>query len=232
MAGIDSDSRIVIAEGMVREFTNLVQNKRIPLTLNRQKILTRLAEINSKLMALKWSYKPLEQILHSKELRDIEIFAKDIFDTFPEKWEDMLNTRGIEGKLAVKNLQYLRDFFYSIRERLTEGFSEDYADAIDILTGEILSIEKIDAKNWKCVVTDGKARYNIATNIVDLKKGDLMPIAKLPPQIVHGVLSEGMFIGSPLTGVGKDEVGKKPEVSEKEKGHARGILQEHYVKRK
>ncbi|MHA1212451.1 MAG: hypothetical protein ACTSSH_08325, partial [Candidatus Heimdallarchaeota archaeon] len=95
---MDTDSRIVIAIGVVKSLTDIVQNKKIPLTLNRQKIMTRLSEINSKLMALKWSYKPLEQVLHSKELREIEIFAKEIFDELPEKWVEMLSSRGVEGK--------------------------------------------------------------------------------------------------------------------------------------
>ncbi|MHA1220775.1 MAG: hypothetical protein ACTSQB_03485 [Candidatus Heimdallarchaeota archaeon] len=231
---MDTDSRIVIAIGVVKSLTDIVQNKKIPLTLNRQKIMTRLSEINSKLMALKWSYKPLEQVLHSKELREIEIFAKEIFDELPEKWVEMLSSRGVEGKKSVAELTYLRDFFYTMRERITKGFSDDYADAIDIFCGEILSIEKLDAKNWKCVVADGQARYNVITNISDLKKGEVVPIAKLPPQIVHGVLSEGMFMGS-SAGIKKftsEEVGKRPELEDKDLGQARGILQEYFVNKK
>jgi len=231
---VDTDSRIVIAIGVVKSLTDIVQNKKIPLTLNRQKIMTRLSEINSKLMALKWSYKPLEQVLHSKELREIEIFAKEIFDELPEKWVEMLSSRGVEGKKSVAELTYLRDFFYTMRERITKGFSDDYADAIDIFCGEILSIEKLDAKNWKCVVADGQARYNVITNISDLKKGEVVPIAKLPPQIVHGVLSEGMFMGS-SAGIKKftsEEVGKRPELEDKDLGQARGILQEYFVNKK
>ncbi len=230
LTGIDSDARIVIAEGITNEFTDLVQNKRIPLTLNRQKILSRLSEIRSKLMALKWGYKPLEQILLSKELRDIEIFAKDIFDSFPERWEEILSSRGMEGKLSVANLLFIRNFFYTMRERLTKGLSDDYADTIDILCGEILSVDQLDTKNWKCLVTDGVARYNVATNIAGLKKGDILPIAKLPPQIIHGVLSEGMFIDSKE--FTKDDVGKRPELSDKELGQARGLLERQYVSKK
>jgi predicted RNA-binding protein with EMAP domain len=234
MAGIDSDSRLIIAEGMVKQFTDLVQNRKIPLTLNRQKILTRLSEINSKLKALKWSYKPLEQVLHSKELRDIEINAKEIFDSFPEKWEDRLSSQGFEGKNSVAVLTYIKNFFYSMRERITKGFSDDFADAIEILCGEIIGIETIDSSNWKCIVTDGQARYHVVTNIPDIKKGEIVPIAKLPPQVVHGILSEGMFAGSSkgLQRFSKEEVGKRPDLSDKELGQSRGILENLYVGKK
>ncbi len=234
MVGIDSDSRLIIAEGVVRQFTDIVQNKKIPLSLNRQKILTRLSEISKKIKALKWSYKPLEQVLRSKELRDIEINAKEIFDSFPEKWEDRLVTQGLDGKNSVAILTYIRNYFYTMRERLTQGLSDDYADAIDILCGEIISIESIDSANWKCIVTDGKARYNVVTNIVGIKKGEVVPIAKLPPQIVYGVLSEGMFAGSSkgLPRFTNDDIGKRPDLSDKELGQSRGILEKLYVSKK
>ncbi|NHJ31649.1 MAG: hypothetical protein FK732_02190 [Asgard group archaeon] len=234
MVGIDSDSRLIIAEGMVKQFTDLIQNRKIPLTLNRQKILTRLSEINSKLKALKWSYKPLEQVLHSKDLRDIEINAKEIFDSFPEKWEDRLTSQGFEGKNSVAVLTYIKNFFYSIRERITKGFSDDFADAIEIFCGEIIGIEAIDSANWKCIVADGHARYNVVTNIPEIKKGEIVPIAKIPPQVVHGILSEGMFAGSSkgLQRFTKDEVGKRPDLSNKELGQSRGILEKLYVGKK
>ena len=106
MVGIDADVRLNIAEGIVKEFTDLVRNKKIPLTINKQKILTRLNEIKSKLMALKWSYKPQEQVLLSKELRDIEIFIKEIFDEFPENWEN--HTLEISSIICVNDLN--KDF--------------------------------------------------------------------------------------------------------------------------
>ena len=234
MVSIDTDARLIILEGVIKEFTNLVQYKKIPLTINRQKILGRLSEMKSKLMALKWSYKPLEQVLLSKELRDIEIMAKEIFDSFPEKWVEILSSRGIEGKLSAANLKYIQQYFYTLRERLSKGLSDDFADAIDIICCEILSVESIDAKNWKCLITDGKARYFVATNISGLKKGDIVPVGKLPPQIVHGVLSEGMFLGSSegLQKFTKEDLGKRPALSDKELGQARGILEKHYVSKK
>jgi predicted RNA-binding protein with EMAP domain len=234
MVGIDSDARIVIAEGIVKQFIELVQSKRIPLTLDRQKTLTRLNEIKSKLLAMKWSYKPLEQILRSNELRSIEINAKDIFDSFPTDWEERLITQGLDGKKTAAELKFLQSFFYTLRDRLKDGFSDDYALAIDILCGEIISVEPIDSKNWKCIVADGRSRYTIVTNIPDIKKGEVVPIAKLPPQIVHGELSGGMFAGSSkgLQRFTSEEVGKRPDLSDKDLGQTRGLLEQMYVKRK
>lgn len=234
MTGIDSDARIILAEGIVKRFTDMVKNRQIPLTMDRQKIISRLSEINSKLMGLKWSYKPIEKVLQSKELRDIEIFIKDIFDAFPVKWEEMLTSRGIEGRQTTGLLLFMRDFFYRLRERLTDGFSDDFADTIDILCGEIQTIEKVDGTTWKCMVTDGQARYYVLTNIYGLKKGDVLPIAKLPPQIVHGIYSEGMFLSAPKEGLTftKEDVGKRPELTDKELGQARGILESMFLHKK
>lgn len=234
MTGIDSDARIILAEEMAKYLYQMVLNKRIPLTMNRQKIMTNLDEINSKIMALKWSYKPLEGVLHSKELRDIEIYMKEIFDSFPEKWEDMLTSRGQDGKLTTKLLVYIREYFYRLRERLTNGFSDDFADTFDIRCGEIQTIEKVEGNNWKCLVTDGVSRYNVLTNIEGLKKGEVLPIAKLPPQIIHDVLSEGMFMGSAKTirPFSKDEIGKRPELSDKELGQSRGIIERFFAHKK
>ncbi len=234
MTGIDSDARIILAEGIVKRLSDMVKNRQIPLTMDRQKILSRLAEINSKLMALKWSYKPLDKVLQSKELRDIEIFIKDIFDSFPVKWEEMLTTRGLEGRQTTGLLLFMRNFFYRLRERLTNGLSNDFADTIDILVGEIQTIEKVDGSNWKCMVSDGQARYFVVTNIPELKKGDVLPIAKLPPQAIHGIYSEGMFMSAPKEELKftKEDVGKRPELTDKELGQARGILESMFLHKK
>jgi len=233
MTGIETDARIVLAEGITKFFTDIVINKKIPLTINRQKILSRLADINSKIMALKWSYIAHDQLTHSKGLREIEIYAKEIFDSFPEKWEERLLTRGLEGKKEIATLVFIRDFFYTMRERLTKGYSDDLTEAIDYYAGEIISIESIDKKNSKCVVTDGHGRYNVVTNIVGLKKGDLLPIAKLLPRVVHGVFSEGMFMGSGEgLGLTKDDIGKRPNLTDKELGQARGILEQTFLSKK
>ena len=234
MSGIDSDARIVLAEGIIKYFTNLVQNKRIPLTMNRQKILTRLSETNSKLMALKWSYKPLEQVLHSKELREIEIYIKEIFDSFPERWDETLDSRGKEGKLSAGILIFIRNFFYTMRERLSKGFSNDFANTFDIICGEIQQIEKAEGNTWKCVVADGTARYTVLTNIADLKKGDVVPIGRLPPQIIHGVYSEGMFLGGSkgIQKFTKEDIGTKPILNDNELGQARGIIEQFFGVRK
>ena len=165
MVGIDADSRIILAEGIIRKFNDMIKNRQIPLSVNRDKLLARLSETNSKIMALKWSYKPLEQILLSKELRDIEIFMKEVFDSFPDKWEVILTNRGMDGRQLTGLLVFMRDFFYRLRERLTAGLSDDFADCIDILTGEVQTVEKHDSSTWKCMVTDGIARYNVITNV-------------------------------------------------------------------
>ena len=234
MVGIDADSRIILAEGIIKKFNEMIKNRQIPLSVNRDKLLARLSETNSKIMALKWSYKPLEQILLSKELRDIEIFVKEIFDSFPNKWEETLTNRGMEGRQLTGLLVFMRDFFYRLRERLTAGLSDDFADCIDILTGEVQTVEKHDSSTWKCMVTDGQARYNVITNISGLKKGAILPIAKLPPQIVHGAFSEGMFMSEPKPelNLSKDDVGKRPSLTDKELGQARGILESMFVHKK
>ena len=88
MTGIETDARIVLAEGITKFFIDIVHFKKIPLSINKEKIISRLSDINSKIMALKWSYLPHDQLMHSKNLREIEIYAKEIFDSFPEKWQE------------------------------------------------------------------------------------------------------------------------------------------------
>ena len=234
MVGVESDLRIILAEGVTKFFANMVRNRQIPLSMNREKVLHRLTEINSKLMALKWSYLPLEQVLLSKDFRAIEIFAKEIFDSFPPNWEETLGSRGTEGQRLVGLLKFIRDFYYRLRERMSTGFSEDLSDAMDIFCGEVLSIDLVSKGVWKCLVADGQARYNVITAIEGVKKGEIVPIAKLPPQIVHGIYSEGMFMGSSegLRRFTKEDIGKRPELTDKELGQSRGILKQQFLSQK
>jgi hypothetical protein len=234
VANTDSDVHLLLTEKITTYFSDMVKNRHLPLTLNRERIMKRLEEVKSKVMKLKWSYLPIEQVLHSKELRAIEKIIKEIIDSFPKNWQTILEGRGIEGKRIASLVTFIQKHYFSLRERLKEhGFSEDYGDTIDIYCGEVLQIESIDKENWKCMVTDDHDRYNVITNIDGIKKGEVIPIARLPPQVIHGVLSEGMFmVSDDRSRFTKDDIGKRPSLTEKELGQARGIIKNFFDKKK
>jgi len=67
-------------------------------------------------------------------------------------------------------------------------------------------------------VTDGLETYEIVTNDQTVKRGDVLPLAFLPPKNILGVISEGMFVGGRegIKRVSEGLVGSKPVLDEYE----------------
>ena len=66
---------------------------------------------------------------------------------------------------------------------------------IDIKTGEIVSVGKSD-KLLICNVNLGDKAITVVTNDLTVKEGNRVGVAMLPPSVIMGVTSEGMFLGA------------------------------------
>jgi predicted RNA-binding protein with EMAP domain len=48
---------------------------------------------------------------------------------------------------------------------------------------------------WNTRVTDGKAEYDVVTNLSGVATGSVLAAAFLPPRDIGGTISEAMFLG-------------------------------------
>ncbi len=99
----------------------------------------------------------------------------------------------------------------SVDNILKLGPINDPVIGIDIKTGEVVSIGKTD-KLLVCNVNLGDRAITVVTNDTQVKEGNRVGVALLPPSVFMGVVSEGMFLGAG-DGVLKDvegELGKMP----------------------
>ena len=83
----------------------------------------------------------------------------------------------------------------TVDKRLSLGPINDPVIGIDIKTGEIVSIQKLD-KLLVCNVNFGDTALTVVTNDLTVKEGNRVGVAILPPSVFMGVASEGMFLGS------------------------------------
>jgi predicted RNA-binding protein with EMAP domain len=67
---------------------------------------------------------------------------------------------------------------------------------VDIVVGEIMSVSKHGDSLMITNVNTGKHAIKVITNDLNVKEGDHVGIAMLPPMNFLGILSEGMFLGN------------------------------------
>ena len=94
---------------------------------------------------------------------------------------------------SIAKMKFALNTIYTVDKRLLLGPINDPVIGIDIKTGEIVSIQKLD-KLLVCNVNFGKSASTVVTNNLTVKEGNRVAVAILPPTVFMGVPSEGMFL--------------------------------------
>ncbi|MBN2228826.1 MAG: hypothetical protein JW779_04460 [Candidatus Thorarchaeota archaeon] len=191
------DARILVAEDALRRLNEIVNNRKLKLHIEYNKIGTILHQAGSYFYEVKYSYVPAEQVA---KLEPTQKIVDDIIE-FKKMVESALKSIGFKPS-TIKEILVFAELNYSFRtieglkRRLTE-FDEEPAYAIDILAVEVSEVKPVeDSKNLtECRCTDGKRIWKILTNIEGVQSGEIYPCAVLPPVEMVGIVSEAMFLG-------------------------------------
>ncbi|MHA1664527.1 MAG: tRNA-binding protein, partial [Candidatus Njordarchaeales archaeon] len=74
-------------------------------------------------------------------------------------------------------------------------------------------------------VTDGTRNYEVVTNDLTVRSGDVLLFAVLPPRDFFGIVSQGMFLGGEKIRRGTENVvGNTTSLSENEKRNLKSII--------
>jgi len=213
------DPRVLFVESVLGYVLNTLKGKKIQHVRhdNIIKILSDMLEIAKK---IKWSYVSPQDIEKQGLLDNLGIELdnfKNIVWPVLDKQSDQIRKL---IRFFVKTIHTFRDRFV--------GQKLDIENVVATSFVRVISVDKHpNAKNLYLVwVSDGEETYEIVTNDPTLRRGDVVPLAFLPPKEFMGITSEGMFIGgqSGIRRVDECFIGKQPELDEDEKNNLKAAV--------
>ncbi len=139
-----------------------------------------LREIRAKLMEMKW----VDDLNYLKE--QAEFFEN--FDYSKLKYSEK------DASLVRWCINVLK----GLGKRLERGKASSILFGLDVDLGEVLSVHKLNEKLKVCKVNTKFGELTVVTNIKEVKKGDKLPLALLPPKKFGKVTSEAMFLWKPV----------------------------------
>ncbi len=186
------DPRILLAEvALLRLKENLAKKLPFPAKFNKQKLNDDFRELHSQLQILKWSYQ--DNLKDNEATQKIVAIASDIvaqIGSHLKKPEQVTK--------QVASVRWALNIFLRLPQRLEGPYNPELlGTGIDHLVVVVKSSDPVHKTNLlSCKVSTGEDDFHVITNIKTVKRGDVMPLALVPPAIIGGIVSEAMFEGT------------------------------------
>ena len=205
------DYRILMAEKAVEFLIKTLESAKFSGKWDRKSAISAARKILPEIQAIKYSYMDAEDIANSDFINRIRERCQEILTSLGgrEWWKKIVDKNSEEHAARIR---FSLNIIYNLPGRLLLK-CEIPACAVDIRCGEVISVSKHPNadKLLICNVNIGR-KITVVTNDLSLREGDRVAVALLPPAVLRGVLSEGMFVGCG-DGVAKDvegEIGNFP----------------------
>lgn len=186
------DPRILVAEvAHHRLKEGLTQKLPFPAKFNKQKLNEFFKELHSQLQILKWSYQ--DNLKDNEATRWIVNHVTEIngqLGSFLKKPSQITK--------PLASLRWALNIFLGLPRRFERRHEPELlGTGIDHVVVVVKAADPIPKTNLlSCRVSTGEEEFQVATNITTVKRGDIMPLALVPPAIVGGMVSEAMFEGT------------------------------------
>ena len=186
------DPRILIAEiAVYRLKDGLTQKLPFPVKFNKQKMQEFFKELHSHVQILKWSYQD-----NLKEQEATHWIVKHISEISDQIGTHLKRPGHLTRQLA--SVRWALNIFLRLPQRFDQPhLPELLGTGVDHVVVVVKSTESLPKTNLLlCRVSTGEEDFQVITNITSVKRGDVMPLAFVPPAVVGGVVSEAMFEGT------------------------------------
>jgi predicted RNA-binding protein with EMAP domain len=195
------DYRLRVLEKSVELFIKTAEGANLKGIWNKKKCLTTARAMLPEIQVMYFSYMEPEDLAKSQQIDSMKQQVKEITDALGgDHWHLQflkLVTKDEKVKLqeSIAKMKFALNTISTVDKRLCLGPINDPVIGIDIKTGEVVSIQKLD-KLLVCNVNFGDTALTVVTNDLTVKEGNRVGVAILPPSVFMGVASEGMFLGS------------------------------------
>ena len=193
------DYRLRVLEKSVDLFIRTAQGANLKGIWNKQKCLLSARAMLPVIQVMYFSYMEPSDLAVSPQIDELKKRVDDIIESLGgDRWHlEFLKLVHKEEKEklveSIAKMKFALNTIYTVDKRLLLGPINDPVIGIDIKTGEIVSIQKLD-KLLVCNVNFGKSACTVVTNNLTVKEGNRVAVAILPPTVFMGVPSEGMFL--------------------------------------
>ena len=204
-----NDPRVIMAERCIKDMEKYIGNLR---DVKKSGILK---DLSAKILEMKYSYGEVDDL--KPYLNEIKGMCVKILEILGgDKWASKLKAMKLSD-MAIASVKFCLNILYNLEARLKLPAEPEYA--VDVRVGEVESVMKHPRaeKLRICNVNVGKV-ITVVTNIADVKEGEKLPVALLPPAEFFGVVSEGMFLSHNLK---EGKPGELPELTDEERNNAR-----------
>jgi predicted RNA-binding protein with EMAP domain len=210
------DYRLRVLEKSVELFIRTAEGANLKGIWNKKKCLTSARAMLPEIQVMYFSYIEPEDLANSQQIDSMKQQVKEITDALGgDHWHlQFLKLVNKDEKVklqeSIAKMKFALNTIATVDKRLALGPINDPVIGIDIKTGEIVSIQKLD-KLLVCNVNFGDTALTVVTNDLTVKEGNKVGVAILPPSVLMGIVSEGMFLGAG-DGVLKDVEGNLGEM--------------------
>ena len=197
------DYRILIAQKSKEVFLRTVQTGSFRGNWNKKMCIEVANNMNSDFQSLLYSYLEGDELTNSPEVIALENKTNEIIEYLGgENWNRTFleNAPKEDREKTSENIakvQFFVNTLLGLRNRLSYGPIDDPIIGIDTVVGEIMSVSKHPEADslMICNVNIKKRAITVITNNLDVKEGNCVGVALLPPQTFMNIVSEGMFLG-------------------------------------
>lgn len=217
-----NDPRLLVAEEALADVETRIRQGHIKAQFDQARAEQALEEGQAGLKQVKYAYAEPDQLVAMEGFQQVLAAADELEaalggEGFHERIE--------EDALAVARARWAIATIRSLEERLLLD-GDELETAVDVRAGRVLSVREHPTGEILVTRVAAGRSLPIVTNDPSVSDDDRVGVAFLPPTDVHGVLSEGMFLGAEdgvLTDVEEGPEGR-PEVPEAAYAQTRNAL--------
>lgn len=217
-----NDPRLIFSINISQKAIKLLKSRKIS-ELRRLNFEDRLGEIINLLNKIRYSYLSKNDLVSSETFRDLINLASKMYSSLMNMYKNLVK----DNEFLIKWLRFTFRNILSLKDRLL-SYPDDPSSSVEYCFVKVLSALKHprSEKLWLTLVTDGKEKFDVITNVSSIKSNDVLLLAFLPPREFGGTVSEGMFLGPDGIRKGDEsDIGSRPELMGSEK---KKILAEIY----
>ena len=197
------DYRILISQKSKELFLRTVQTGSFRGHWNKKACIETAEKMDSDFQSLLYCYLEGDELTNSEDVGKLEEKVDLIVEYLGgDDWNRVFmknapkedREKTAEG---VAKIQFFLNTIKGLHTRLSYGPIDDPIIGIDTVVGEILSVSKHPKADslMICNVNLKKRAITVITNNLDVKEGNRVAVALLPPQTFMEIVSEGMFLG-------------------------------------
>ncbi|ABN69980.1 t-RNA-binding domain protein [Staphylothermus marinus F1] len=193
-----NDYRFIIAEDAINRLRKIITSGQLPHHINKNRALSIIDEIKSRIMRLKYSFLPVTLLLRMRELDEIINYSMELSKMLLPKKH--IGSKKSKLQLLISEIRYSLWILMGLKHRLRFGEQNLPEYAIDVIGVEILLVQKHPSadKLWVLKCGTEKIGLTVITNIPNIRKGEVRGVAILPPVEFMGIVSEAMIATDPL----------------------------------